>query len=128
MFLLAPLGRIFYSLIFIMASFNHFTQGGIQYAQAMGVPQADLLVPISGIIALVGGLSILLGYKTRIGGLLIIIFLVPVSLWMHQFWGLPDPQAAQMQMIHFMKNLSMLGGACLITYFGAGPVSIDNRG
>src|SRR6185295_11521973 len=95
--------------------------------ESMNVPLAHLLVPISGILALVGGLSILLGYKARFGGLLIILFLVPVTVMMHKFWGVQDPMAAKMQMIHFMKNLSMLGGALLITYFGSGPISLDRN-
>ena len=124
---LAPLGRLFYSLIFILASFGHFTAEKIQYAKAMGVPQPSLLVPLSGVIALLGGLSILLGYKARFGAWLIIIFMIPVTVMMHKFWGLSDPSIAGTQMIHFMKNLSMLGGAFLIAYFGAGPISLDNR-
>ena len=58
---------------------------------------------------------------------MLVLFLIPVTLMMHKFWGISDPQAAQMQMIMFMKNLSMLGGALLITQFGAGPASIDAR-
>jgi putative oxidoreductase len=46
---------------------------------------------------------------------------------MHRFWGLPDPAMARMQYIQFSKNLSMLGGALLIAYFGAGPFSFDAR-
>jgi len=46
---------------------------------------------------------------------------------MHKFWGISDPMQAQIQMIMFMKNLSMLGGALLITQFGAEPLSLDAR-
>lgn len=122
---LAPLGRLLYGLPFILASFGHFTAGHIQYAKAMGVPQPEILVPLSGVLALLGGLSIVLGYKARLGAWLIVLFLVPVTLMMHKFWGgVPN---AEMQMIHFMKNVTMLGGAVLIAFFGAGPVSIDHH-
>jgi putative oxidoreductase len=47
---------------------------------------------------------------------------------MHRFWGVADPMAAQMQMIHFMKNVSMLGGALIVTQLGSGPWSLDSRG
>ena len=80
-----------------------------------------------GVVALVGGLSVLLGYRARIGAWLIALFLVIVTPLMHKFWGLTDPAMAQMQMIMFMKNLPMLGGALLITQFGAGPLSLDAR-
>jgi putative oxidoreductase len=125
--LIALLGRICYSLVFILSAFGHFTPNTIQYAASHGVPMAVLLVPLSGIIAFLGGASILLGYQARYGALLIILFLVPVTLMMHQFWGLVDPSQAQMQQIQFMKNLSMLGGALLIAYFGSGPLSVDQN-
>ena len=74
-----------------------------------------------------GGLSILVGYKAKWGAWLIVLFLLPVSVMMHKFWGLPDPQAAMMQQIMFMKNMSMLGAALMIAHFGAGPLSLDAR-
>jgi putative oxidoreductase len=46
---------------------------------------------------------------------------------MHKFWGITDPMTAQIQMIMFMKNVSMLGGALLISQFGSGPLSLDAR-
>ena len=120
-----PLGRLFFALIFLMSTPGHFTSKTIGYAASHGVPMASILVPISGLIALAGGLSILLGYKARWGAWLIVLFLVPVTLSMHNFWAVTDPTAAQMQQIMFMKNLSMLGGALLISYFGSGPLSLD---
>jgi putative oxidoreductase len=118
------LGRIFYSAIFILAAPGHFQAGHIQYAAQMGVPMPNILVPLSGVIALLGGLSILLGFKAKCGAWLIVIFLVPITLMMHKFWGLPDPQMAMMQQAMFMKNVSMLGGALIIAHFGSGPLSI----
>ncbi len=121
------LGRILYSAIFLMSVPGHFTAGTIAYAAQHGVPLASLAVPLSGIIALAGGLSILLGYKARYGAWLIVLFLVPVTVMIHRFWGLADPAAAMTQQIMFMKNLSMLGAALLIAHFGSGPLSVDNR-
>jgi len=121
-----PLARLFFALIFLMSTPGHFTSKTIGYAASHGVPMASILVPISGLIALAGGLSILLGYKARWGAWLIVLFLVPVTLSMHNFWAVTDPMAAQMQQIMFMKNLSMLGGALLISYFGSGPLSLDD--
>ena len=60
-------GRQLFSLIFILSSARHFSSQTIATAAAHGVPVPDLLVPLSGIIALVGGLSILLGFQTRVG-------------------------------------------------------------
>jgi putative oxidoreductase len=78
-------------------------------------------------LELAGGLSILLGYRARLGAWLVVLFLVPVTLMMHKFWTIGDPMMAQMQQIMFLKNVSMLGGALLISQFGAGPISLDSR-
>jgi len=123
----ALLGRILFALIFVMSGLNHFSKQTIAYAASQGVPLASLAVPLSGILALAGGLSILLGYHAKLGAWLIALFLVPVTLMMHQFWATPDPMMAQIQMIMFMKNFSMLGAALLISRFGAGPFSLDAR-
>ena len=120
------LGRLFFSLIFVVAGFNHFSQQTIAYAASQGVPLASIAVPVAGILAIVGGLSILLGYRAKVGAWLIALFLVGVTP-MHNFWAVKDPMMAQIQMIMFMKNISILGGALLISQFGAGPFSLDAR-
>lgn len=121
------LGRLFFALIFLMAAPNNFTKQTVAYAASQGAPLASLGVPLMGVISLVGGLSILLGYRAKIGAWLIIAFLLIVTPIMHKFWGVADPMMAQVQMINFLKNFSMLGGALLITQFGAGPLSLDAR-
>ena len=121
------LGRFFFALIFLMAGANHFNKQTIGYAASQGVPLASIAVPLSGVLAIVGGLSILLGYRAKLGAWLIVLFLVPVTSMMHKFWTVSDPMMAQIQMVMFMKNVSMLGGALLISHFGAGPFSLDAR-
>lgn len=120
-----PLGRVFFSLLFIMAGIGHFSAGTIEYAAAQGVLMSNLLVPLSGLIAIIGGLSVLFGYFARFGALLLLLFLVPVTIAMHNFWAITDPMLHQMQMIQFMKNLALIGGAMLIFFYGAGPKSMD---
>ena len=121
------LGRIFFGLIFLMASFNHFHSQTIAYAASQGAPLASIAVPFSGVLALLGSLSIILGYRAKLGAWLIVLFLLCITPIMHNFWAVTDPMAHQMQMIMFMKNLSMLGGALLITQFGTGPYSLNNN-
>jgi putative oxidoreductase len=120
-------GRLLFSLLFLMTAATHFNGKLVGYAAATGVPLASIAVPASGVLAILGGLSILLGYRARIGAWLLVIFLVPVTLMMHNFWAVKDPMMAQMQMVMFMKNLSMLGCALLISQFGSGPWSLDAR-
>jgi putative oxidoreductase len=121
------LGRFLFVLIFLMAGPNHLSKQMIAYAASQGVPWASILVPLSGIIALAGALSILLGYRATVGAWLLVLFLVPVTLAMHKFWTVHDPMMAQIQMVMFMKNVALLGGALLISQFGAGPFSLDAR-
>jgi putative oxidoreductase len=123
---IVPVGRALFALIFVASVVGDFSSATIAEASAHGVPLATILVPLAGIVALVGGVSIMLGYRARFGALLLLVFLVPVTLFMHRFWGLPDPQAAMMQQIHFMKNLSLIGGCLLIMHFGSGPYSLDS--
>jgi putative oxidoreductase len=122
-----PLGRLFFTAIFILSAPGDFSSGTFAYAAKAGVPAPSVLVPIAGALALIGGLSVLLGFRARAGAWLLVLFLVPVTLWMHRFWGLSNPAAAQMQQINFMKNAALLGCALLIAYFGAGPISFDAR-
>ena len=124
---LVVLGRLFYSAIFIMAGPAHFTKADIAYGASQGVPLASIVVPLSGVIALLGGLSILTGYKARYGAWLLVLFLVPVTVIMHNFWAITVPTEKAMQQIMFMKNLSMLGAAMLIAYFGSGPLSLGDK-
>ncbi|HPC72912.1 MAG TPA: DoxX family protein [Syntrophales bacterium] len=124
---LVVLGRILYSAIFVSSAPGHFKAGTIAYAAGNGVPLASILVPLSGIIAFLGGLSIILGYRARYGAWLLVIFLIPVTVMMHNFWAVADPGEAHIQYLMFLKNLSMLGTAFLIVHFGSGPLSLDNR-
>jgi len=124
---LVALGRLFYSLIFLLAGFGHFTHQEIAYAAAQGIPIAGVLVPASGIMAIVGGLSILLGFHGKLGAWLLVLFLVPVTFAMHNFWAVKDPMMQQIQMAMFLKNFSMLGAALFFTQIGTGPLSLDSR-
>lgn len=120
-------GRIIFSLHFLMAAPFHFSANAIGYASSQGVPMAGALVPLSGIIALIGSLSIVLGYKAKLGAWLLIAFLIPVNFMMHPFWNITDAMQQQSMMAFFMKDLSMTGAALLIAYWGAGPISLDAR-
>jgi putative oxidoreductase len=121
------LSRFLFVLIFVMSGPRHFLSATIGYAASQGVPLASIAVPISGVLALAGGLSILLGYRAKLGAWLIVLFLLGVTPLMHKFWGVTDPMMYQMQFVMFMKNVSMLGGALLITQLGSGPWSLDSR-
>jgi putative oxidoreductase len=121
------LGRILFSLIFLIKSLEHFSGKMIDHAAGMGVPMASVFVPLAGLIALLGGLSILLGYKAKVGAWLLVIFLLPTTFMMHRFWHATDSFSIMMHQYCFLKNLSMLGAALMISYFGSGPMSLDRK-
>lgn len=124
------IGRILFSLIFIMSGFKHIFNVSqmAPYAAAKGVPMANVMVILTGIMILAGGLSVALGYKAKIGALLLVIFLIPTTFMMHNFWAVEDAMQSQIEMIMFMKNLGLLGGALLLYYFGTGPLSLEKEG
>jgi uncharacterized membrane protein YphA (DoxX/SURF4 family) len=74
------LGRFLFALIFLFAAPNHFTKQTIAFSASQGVPLASIAVPLSGVVAIAGGLSILLGYRAKLGAWLIVLFLIPVTL------------------------------------------------
>ncbi|KPK64200.1 MAG: hypothetical protein AMS21_06360 [Gemmatimonas sp. SG8_38_2] len=126
------IGRILYGMLFVGSAFGHFMQlkAMSRYAGSKNVPGATVMVLITGLMLLGGGLSIVLGIYMEIGAWLIFFFLVPVALVMHNFWAIPDPMAKMVEQAMFMKNIS-LGGAALLLYWtvqtcGYGPMTLGN--
>ncbi|MGH7440617.1 MAG: DoxX family protein, partial [Polyangiaceae bacterium] len=122
-----PLGRVLFALIFVMASPELLSGASAGYAAHHGVPYASFAVPLAGLFALLGGLSVAFGYHGRAGAWLLFLFLVPVTLFMHAFWKESDPAAVMMQEVQFMKNVALIGAALLLAFFGPGPISVDAR-
>jgi putative oxidoreductase len=125
--ILVLMGRILFSFLFIVSGFSHLAQPKMLagYAKSKGVPAAGLMVLVSGLMELVGGLLIAFGYEARLGAWLIVAFLAPVTVMMHNYWTLKDPTAKMHDMVMFNKNLALLGAALLIAYFGSGPFSLQ---
>jgi uncharacterized membrane protein YphA (DoxX/SURF4 family) len=89
------LGRIALALVFLFwGSTVHLLQArqGIEYARMYRVPAPDVLVPLSGLMAVVGALSVILGIWADLGALLLIAFLLTVAFFMHAFWREADEQ------------------------------------
>jgi putative oxidoreductase len=89
---------------------------GIEYARVYRVPAPEVLVPLSGVMAVVGALFVILGIWADLGALLLIAFLLPVAFFMHAFWRETDEQMKANQMAHFMKNMALAGGALILFY------------
>ncbi len=106
----ALVGRFLLVFIFLASSGNKIANfGQVQgYMASHGMPATGILLAGAIVFLVVGGLSVLLGFKARIGAVLLIAFIVPASLIFHNFWAY-EGQEQQGQMIHFMKNLAILG-------------------
>jgi putative oxidoreductase len=114
------IGRVLFALLFISSGFMaHLGEGGKQgreYARSLGAPSPDVLVPLSGITIIAGGLMIGLGVWADLGALLIIGFLAGITPIMHAFWKVEDAQMQQIQSAMFFKNVALLGAALIIFY------------
>lgn len=106
-------GRLLFGGFFLYNGINHFKElkGMSQYARSKNVPQPDLAVMASGAALIVGGASLLLGVKPKLGAAAIAGFLAGVSPVMHNFWEQTDPQQRQTEMIQFSKNMALLGSS-----------------
>ena len=109
------IGRALFGGYFLYNGINHFVQRDqlSGYAQSKGVPAPSAAVPATGAMMILGGLSLLTGYKPKLGSAMIAGFLVGVTPSIHRFWEEQDPQRRQAEMINFMKNVALAGGAML---------------
>ena len=112
--------RICLALIFLKAGITHLIGfGGFANMLGQRLFLGGLLAAGTVIFQLAGGLSLLLGYKVKIGALLLIIFLVPATLIFHNF--LADGE----QINAFLKNVGLIGGLLMVIYTGSGAASLD---
>ena len=122
------LGRLLLCTIFFMAAVgnkipNFDRTAG--YMASVGIPAPKLMLIGAIVFLIVGSLSVIVGFKARIGAFLLLTFLVLATYYFHAFWKV-EGQAQQEQMIQFMKNLSMMGAMLFIMANGSGPLSVDS--
>jgi putative oxidoreductase len=112
------IGRILLAIPFLLAVQIHLIkrEQGVQYARMYNVPLAELGVPLTGVMAVLGAVSVVLGIWGDLGALLIAAFLGLITPFMHAFWRETDYMAKANQMAHLQKNLAMLGGALILFY------------
>jgi uncharacterized membrane protein YphA (DoxX/SURF4 family) len=97
-----------------------------QYAASKGVPAAEAAIPATAALLLGGGLSIMAGMKPKQGLAAIVGFLIPVTLQMHRFWEVRDPEQRMNEMIHFSKNMALVGAALMMLQIPEPwPASVD---
>jgi len=124
---LAILGRVCLASVFVFSvlasKIPHYAHVLGKMAEA-GMPFPALLLPGAIVLLVLGSLSLILGYKARMGALLLIVFMLPATYYFHAFWS-AAPAEFVPQIIHFMKNLSLVGALLFVMTVGPGPGALD---
>jgi uncharacterized membrane protein YphA (DoxX/SURF4 family) len=112
------IGRILLAIPFLLSVQIHLIkrEQGVQYARMYNVPLAELGVPLTGVMAVLGASSVVLGLWGDLGALLIAAFLLLITPFMHAFWREEDEMQKISQLVNFQKNFAMLGGALVLFY------------
>ena len=137
------LGRVMLALIFLMSALGNKIpkfNDVVGYMASEGVPVPQVMLVGAIVFLIAGSLSIILGFKARIGAGLLLVFLVLATYFFHDFWTWPEDAkwvlslnsdvqmpVLQIEMISFMKNMALMGAMLFIMSNGSGPWSLDNR-
>jgi putative oxidoreductase len=122
------IGRILLALMFVLAGFGKLTglEGTAGYIASKGLPMPMVLAVAVGVLELVAGVLLIIGWQARWAALALAVFTVVASVIFHNYWAMPAEQQ-MMQQLMFMKNLAVTGGLLLVFAFGAGALSLDAR-
>jgi putative oxidoreductase len=126
--LVTTVARVLLALMFIVAGYPKLMNvaGTAGYIASVGLPLPSVLAVAAGVIELVAGIALLIGFQARWAGLVLALFTVVASLLFHNFWAMPAEQAG-MQQLMFLKNMAVTGGLLYVFAFGAGAFSVDAR-
>lgn len=123
------IGRLCMCVIFLLSGITKFVNFNevSQVLTAKGLTMVPFFLSVAALIEILGGLSLLFGYKTRIWACILLLYLIPVTGIFHNFW---DAEAAQKQaqLIEFLKNLTIFGGLWYVLGAGPGRFSLDALG
>ncbi|WP_127997858.1 DoxX family protein [Piscinibacter defluvii] len=121
-------GRVLLALMFILAGWGKLTgiEGTAGYIASAGLPFPTVLAVATGLLELVGGVFIVVGFQARWAALALGLFTLAASVLFHKFWAVPADQAFVQQLM-FTKNLSVAGGLFMVAALGAGALSLDAR-
>lgn len=121
--------RILIALIFVLSGFGKISgfEGTVAYIASKGLPLPQLAAIGAIIVELGGGILLIFGWRARWAASAMLVFTAVAAFLFHNFWAVP-PEQAQNQMIHFMKNISMMGGLLFVVIHGSGALSLDGGG
>lgn len=107
-------GRIIVGIYYLYNGINHFVKFGAmtEYAKYKGVPLAEVAVAVSGLLLIAAAFTIISGIFPEIGVVSLVLFFLPVTFMMHNFWAVAQEQQMA-EMINFSKNIALMGSALM---------------
>ncbi|MBA4032205.1 MAG: DoxX family protein [Planctomyces sp.] len=126
--IISIIGRTSIVAIFLMSALGNKIPNYskvVGYMASEGVPAPQVLLAGAIAFLIIGGITVLVGYKARVGASLLLIFLALATYYFHDFWTVQDAAKAQAETIQFFKNVSMMGAMLFIIANGSGAGSLD---
>ena len=120
------IGRILISQIFVIAALSKIVdfQYTLNLVSGLGVPLPEIALIFAIILELAGGLFLLFGWYTRFAAVILFIFVILASYFMHSYWDYQGTTKV-INLQHFMKNLCISGGLFYVFVTGAGRYSLN---
>lgn len=120
--------RILLALMFVLAGIGKLggLEGTAGFIASKGLPMPMVLAAATGVLEVVAGVMLIVGWQARWAALALALFTLVASVIFHNYWAMPAEQQ-MMQQLMFMKNLAVTGGLLAIFGFGAGALSLDAR-
>ncbi len=124
----ALVGRVLLALMFVIAGYGKITgyDGTAGWMTAAGMPMVGVLLPLSILVELGGGIALIVGWKARWAALALAAFTLLASLTFHNFWAMTG-DAVMTNTLFFLKNIAVIGGMLMVFAFGPGRYSIDRE-
>ncbi|HXW54995.1 MAG TPA: DoxX family protein [Candidatus Cybelea sp.] len=121
-------GRVLMAVIFLISGLFKIAGYGqiVAYAAAKGLPLAGVAIACAAAVEILGGLAVLVGFRVRIAAWVLFLYLIPTTFVFHRFWAV-EGAVRQDNMVHFLKNLAIMGGLLVLAAYGGGAYSVDAR-
>jgi putative oxidoreductase len=118
------LGRVMICVIFLSSSVGQITDfdSNMKHVAGAGMPVPQMAIWASIVVQFLGGVALLVGFRIRIAAWALFIFLIPTTIMLHRFWGIPSPHSPEVQ---FFKNMALMGGLLFVANSEAGAYSVD---
>jgi putative oxidoreductase len=122
----ALVGRVLLALMFVWAGYGKITgyEGTAGFMASMGMPMVGVMLPLTILVELGGGIALIVGWKARWAAMVLAAFTLLASVVFHNFWTMAG-DAAMTNMLFFYKNVAVIGGLLMVWAFGPGRVSVD---